>query len=322
MKAVTRKEYGPPEVLTLRDVDKPQPGRGEVLIRVRATSLNASDLEILTGRPLYGRLWGFFRPKIQVLGSDVAGTVEALGPGATRFAPGEAVYGDLFEKWGGFGEWVCAPESMLRRKPKSMTFEQAAAIPESGAIALQGLRDKGKVQAGQRVLINGGGGGAGTFAIQYARVLGAEVTAVDSAEKLELMRSLGADHVIDYAKEDFTKNGKCYDLILDTVGGHSLSDFRRALSPTGRYLMVGGSVPLLLSVLTQGTLVSLFTRKKMGLLAIKVNQGLGDLEEQFRSGAVVPAIDKVYALPETSEALRYLGEGRAKGKVVIVQGAE
>lgn len=322
MKAVIRHAYGPPEVLELAEVEKPVPGEGEVLIRVRATSLNASDWEILTGKPLYGRFWGFFTPKVRILGSDVAGTVEAVGSKVTRFSPGDAVYGDIFESWGGLAEWVCASEGMLRPKPESMSFEQASAIPQSGAIALQGLRDQGQVQAGQKVLINGAGGSAGTFAIQIAKVLGAKVTAVDNAQKLEMMRSLGADHVIDYAEEDFTRNGQRYDLILDLVGQHSLFDFKRALAPTGRYLIVGGAVPLLLGVLLLGSLVSLLTRKKMGLLIVKVNQGLEVLENHFRSGAVLPAIDRTYPLSETSEALRCLGEGRAKGKLVIAPGPE
>ena len=317
MKAIVRDTYGPPELLELVELEKPVPGETEVLIRLHATSLNASDWEILTGKPLYGRIWGFFTPKFRILGSDIAGTVETVGAKVTRFSPGDAVYGDVFDRWGGFAEWVCAPEDMLRSKPKSMSFEQASAIPQSGAIALQGLRDKGRVQPGQTVLINGAGGSAGTFAIQIAKVLGAEVTAVDSEQKLELMRSLGADHVIDYAKEDFTKNGQRYDLILDLVGQHTVLDFKRALAPKGRYLIVGGPVLLILGVLSLGSLVSLFSRKKMGMLTIKVNQGLDRLEELFESGDVVPAIDRRYPLSETPRALRRLGDGRAKGKLVI-----
>ncbi|MFH2006248.1 MAG: NAD(P)-dependent alcohol dehydrogenase [bacterium] len=322
MKAVVRTVYGSPDVLRLEEVERPVPRGDEVLIRVRATSLNASDWEILRGKPLYGRIWGFFTPKVRILGSDVAGTVEAVGPQATRFAAGDAVYGDLFERWGGFAEWVCAPESMLRPKPGSMSFEQASALPQSGAIALQGLRDKGRVQAGQQVLINGAGGSAGTFAVQLAKALGAEVTGVDNARKQELMRSLGADHVIDYAQQDFTRNGQRYDLILDLVGRHSVLDFKRALAKRGRYLVVGGSMALILGAVLLGALVSLFTRKKMGLLALKVNQGLDVLEDHFRSGAVVPVIDRCYPLRETPEALRRLGEGRAQGKLVITVGSE
>lgn len=317
MRAVVRDVYGPPEVLRLEEVEKPVPKDGQVLIRVRAVSLNASDWEILTGNPLYGRIWGFFKPKVRVLGSDVAGIVEAVGPDVTEFQPGDAVYGDIFETWGGFAEWVCAPKDRLRHKPESMSFEQAAAIPQSAAIAVQGICEKGRAQSGQKVLINGAGGGAGTFAIQIATVIGAEVTGVDNAQKLELMRSLGAAHVIDYAEEDFTKNGQRYDLILDLVGHHSVFDFKRALAPRGRYLVVGGPVKQFLGTLLFGSLISLFTRKKMGLLMLKVNQGLNIIENHFASGAVVPSIDSTYPLSETPEALRCLGEGRAKGKLII-----
>jgi len=318
MKAMVRHLYGSPEVLEMADVEKPVPRQDEVLIRIRATSLNASDWEILRGKPLYGRLWGFFTPKVRILGSDVAGIVEAVGPRVTRFGPGDAVYGDVFGKWGGFAEWICAPESMLRPIPEGMSAEEAAAIPQSGAIALQALRDKGRVQPGQTVLVNGAGGGAGSFAIQIAKALGAEVTGVDNAEKLEFMRSLGADHVIDYAVEDFTRGPRRYDLILDLVGHHSFFDFERALAPGGRYILVGGSVSLIFGVLFLGSLVSLVTRKKMGLLAVKVNQDLDILEDHFGSGAVVPVIDGRYALIDTPDALRRLGEGQAKGKLVIV----
>ena len=248
MKAMVRKVYGPPDVLALTEVEKPMPKEGEVLVRVQATSLNASDYEILRGKPLYGRIFGFFTPKIRILGSDVAGMVEAVGQGVTRFAPGDAVYGDIFESWGGFAEWVSVPQGMLRPKPESMSFEQASAMPQSGTLALQGLSDKGQVRPGQAVLINGAGGSGGTFAIQIAKVLGAEVTGVDNAQKLELMRSLGADHVIDYAEEDFTRNGRRYDLILDLVGHHSVFDFKRALSPAGRYFVVGGAMKLIFGV--------------------------------------------------------------------------
>jgi len=317
VKAVVRHAYGPPESLELVDIDKPVPAEGEVLIRVRATALNASDVEVLTGEPLYGRLWGLFTPAFEVLGSDVAGTVEAVGAGVTRFAPGDAVYGDLFEIWGGFAEYACAPESMLRHKPESLSFEQAAALPQSGTIALQGLRDTAHVRPGQRVLINGAGGGAGSFAIQIAKAMGAEVTAVDSGEKLELVRSLGADHTIDYAKEDFTHNRRRYDIILDMVGHHSIFDFKRSLAPGGRYLMVGGSIKLFFGVFFFGSIVSLLTRKSMKLLTIKTNRDLGALESLVQSGAVVPAIDKTFPLHQAPEALRWQQDGHAKGKLVI-----
>jgi NADPH:quinone reductase-like Zn-dependent oxidoreductase len=318
MKAVIRRVYGPPDVLELAEVDKPAPGEGEVLIRVRATALNASDWEGLTGKPLYARIWGLFTPKIEILGSDVAGTVEAVGPGGTRFSVGDAVYGDIFDRFGGFAEWVCAPEERLRHKPESLSFEQAAAIPQSGAIAMQGLLAEGRVEPGKAVLINGAGGGAGTFAVQIAKARGAEVTGVDSAQKLELMRSLGADHVIDYAAQDFTRSGRRYDLILDTVGHHTVSDFRRALNEGGRYLLVGGAMRLVFGVLVLGPRTSLFSSKKMGLLMLEIGYGLERLEELVRSGEVAPVIDRCYPLHQTPEALLRLGQGRAAGKLVIV----
>ncbi len=317
MKAIVRREYGPPDVLKMEDVDKPLPKENEVLVKIHATGLNASDFELLTGTPLYGRIWGLFTPSITVLGSDIAGTVEAVGANVTKFQLGDEVFGDIFESWGGLAEWVCAPQSMLRSKPKGMTFEQAAATPQSATIALQGLRDKGRIQAGQTVLINGAGGGGGTFAVQFAKAVGAQVTAVDRGEKLELLRSLGADEVIDYTKVDFTRNGRCYDLILDLVGHHSIWAFKRALAPTGRYLMVGGSVSLLFQVLLLGSVVSLITRKKMGLLAIKTNEGLEYAEELFASGDAKPIIDRTFPLAEVPQALRRLGEGRTLGKLVV-----
>jgi NADPH:quinone reductase-like Zn-dependent oxidoreductase len=321
MMAVIRHEYGSPDVLEVTEVDVPVPGDDEVLLRVRATSVNASDWEILRGKPLYGRLWGFFKPRVEILGSDVAGVVEAVGSNVDRFEPGDEVYGDIFDSWGGFAEWVSVPERMLRPKPEFIGFEEAAALPQSAVIALQGLHEKGQVRPGQDILINGAGGGAGTFAIQIAKSMGAKVTGVDCAAKLHLMESLGADYVIDYAEEDFTRSTQRYDLILDLVGHHSFLDFKRVLKPTGRYVFVGGPLRLVLEVLFLGPLVSLFTKKRMGILAVRVNQGLDFLEDQVRSGKLKPVIDRRYRLMETPNAIRQLGEGRANGKLVIeVQG--
>ena len=319
MKAMVRREYGPPEVLALEERDRPSPGDDEVLIRVRATSLNASDWEMLTGRPAYGRIWGFFTPKIQVLGSDVAGVVEAAGAKVERLRAGDEVFGDIFGVWGGLAEWVCAPERMLRPKPHSLSFEQAAAIPQSAAIALQGLS---RLAPGMHVLVNGAGGGGGSFAVQIARARGARVTAVDSAAKQELLRSLGADDVLDYTREDCTAGGRRYDLILDLVGRHALGDFRRALAPGGRYLLVGGSVSLLLRVLALGSLSSLLTRRKMGMLPLRNNEGLDEVLELCASGAVRPVVDETFRLDETPRAMRQLGEGRAGGKLVITMEGE
>jgi len=316
MKAAVRRRYGPPDVVKLEEIERPSPGEGEVLIQVHAVSLNASDWEFLTADPAYVRLWGPFKPRQKVLGSDVAGRVEAVGKGAEKLRPGDEVFGDILGRWGGLAEYACAPEDSLMRKPAGMSFEQASAIPQAALVALQGLCDKGRLRSGQRVLINGAGGGAGTFAVQLARSLGAEVTGVDSARKLELMRSLGADHVIDYTREDFTRNGQHYDLILDLVARRSVFDARRALGPQGRYVLAGGSLPRILEALLLGPLLSMGGRK-LGILGVRANEGLAHVVELFEAGTVVPVIDKTYPLSEAAEALRYLGEGQALGKVVV-----
>ncbi|MCC6397404.1 MAG: NAD(P)-dependent alcohol dehydrogenase [Bacteroidetes bacterium] len=317
MKAIVYTQYGSPDVLQATEVEKPVPADNEVLVRVRAVSLNASDWEFLTGSPAYVRMWGLLRPRLRILGSDIAGQVEAIGKGVRRFRPGDEVYGDILERKGGFAEYVCAPEKALTLKPKSMTFEQAAAIPQAATIALQSVRDKGDLRPGQRVLINGAGGGGGTFAVQFARLFGAEVTGVDSALKLDLMRSIGAHHVIDYTREDFTRNGHQYDLIVDFVARRSMLECRRALSAGGKYVLVGGSVRRLLHVLFMGPALSLSGGKKMGILAAIPNKDLMYVQELFETREVVPVIDRCFPLEEVPEALRYLGAGLAKGKVVI-----
>ena len=255
MKALVYERYGPPESLRFEEVDRPDPGEGEVLVKVRAVSLNASDWETLNGKPLYARIGGPRRPRFRTLGSDIAGPVETNGPGATRFAPGDEVFGDNLARMGGFAEYAIVREKDLAPKPAGLSFVEAAAIPQSGVIALQGIRRHGDVRAGQKVLINGAGGGAGSFAVQLAKLAGAEVTGVDNAGKLDFMRSLGADHVVDYTRADFTRNGERYDLVLDLVAHHSVLAYRRALAPDGRYLYVGGSVATLLQVLLLGPLV-------------------------------------------------------------------
>lgn len=317
MKAIVRRKYGSPGLLKLEEVQKPTPKDNEVLIKVHAASVNSSDWEFLTGKPLYTRMWGLRKPKYRILGSDIAGRVEAVGKNVKQFHPGDEVFGDILYRWGGFAEYVCAPEKELMLKQAGMTFEQAAAVPQAALVALQGLRDNGEIQPGQKILINGAGGGAGTFAVQIAKSFGAEVTGVDSTEKLDMMRSLGADRVIDYTQEDFTKNGQCYDLILDFVASHSIFDYRRALSPRGKYLMVGGSLAHIFQTLFLGSLISMTGTKKMGILAAKPNKDLAFMIELIASDKVVPVIDKRYSLSKVPEALRYLGEGHAKGKVVI-----
>lgn len=319
MKAVVYTRYGPPDVLRLADVERPAPRDNEVLVKVRAVSLNASDWEVLRGKPLYSRIAAPFRPRRHVLGSDIAGRVEAVGDHTTLFRPGDDVFADILSYMGGFAEYVCVPESALARMPSGMTYEEAAALPQAGAIALQGIRDKGQVQPGQKVLINGAGGGSGMYAIQVAKLHDAEVTGVDNGEKLAFMRSLGADHVIDYTREDFTRNGRTYDLILDLSAHRSAFAYKRSLMPGGRYLYVGGSVATLLQVLLVGPLIGRAGGKKMRLLVVRLGaQHLAPIVELCQTGKIATVIDRRYRLSEVPEALRYLGEGHAKGKVVVI----
>ncbi|MBI4631877.1 MAG: NAD(P)-dependent alcohol dehydrogenase [Chloroflexi bacterium] len=318
MKAIVNYEYGSPDVLKLEEVEKPTPTENQLLIKVYAVSLNRSDWEGLTGTPLYARIGGIIRPRDKILGSDIAGTVEAVGKDVKRFKPGDEVFGLMMNYGGGFAEYACKSEKALALKPAAMTFAEAAAIPQAALIAVQGIREKGQVQSGQKVLINGAGGGTGTFAIQLAKCAGAEVTGVDNTEKLELMRSLGADHVIDYTQEDFTQNGKQYDLILDVIAHRSIFAYQRALAPNGSYFMVGGSVVTMFQSLFLGPLIKRITGKKIGLLVVRADaKDLVYITELIESGKVVTVIDKRYTLSEAAEALRYLGEGHAKGKVVI-----
>jgi NADPH:quinone reductase-like Zn-dependent oxidoreductase len=318
MKAIVYTKYGPPETLQLEEVAKPTPKDDEVLIKVRAVSVNRSDWEGLKGKPLYARIGGLLKPRHQRLGSDIAGRVEMAGSNIWRFQPGDEVFGDILPRLGGFAEYVCARESALALKPPSMTFEEVAAIPQAAVIALQGIRDRGQVQPGEKVLINGAGGGAGTFAVQLAKMYGAEVTGVDNYGKLDFMRSLGADHVIDYTREDFTKNGKQYDLILDIVAHRSVFAYKRALRPNGSYFLAGGSVATILQILFLGPWIRRTTGKKIRVLAVRPNiEDLDFMKELIEAGKVTPVIDRTYPLSEVPEAMGYVGEGRAQGKVVI-----
>jgi len=319
MKAIVYSTYGSPEVLQLKEVEKPAPKDNEVLVEVHAASLNDWDWGLLRGKPFMNRLFfGLLKPKNKILGGDIAGRVEAVGRHTKHFQPGDEVYGDLSGSgFGGFAEYVCAGENALVLKPEGMTFEEVAAVPQAAVLALQALRDKGQIQPGQRVLINGAGGGAGTFAVQIAKSFGAEVTGVDSTRKLDTMRSIGADHVIDYIQEDFTKNGQCYDWIIDFAAHHSIFDYYRSLSPKGIYVMVGGSTARIFQVMILGPLISKATRKRMGILAHKPNKDLDFMHELFKAGKVKPVIDKRYPLNEVLEAFRYFGDGQARGKVVI-----
>src|SRR2546427_2669368 len=318
MKAIVYTKYGPPEVLQHKEVERPAPTDDEVLIKVQAVSVNRSDWEILTGTPLYARMGGLLRPRHQIPGSDIAGRVEMAGRNIRRFQPGDEVFGDILGRMGGFAEYVCARERALALKPASMTFEEVAAIPQAAVIALQGVRDKGQVKPGQKVLINGAGGGAGTFAVQLAKLYGAEVTGVDNAGKLDFMSSLGADHVIDYTREDFTKNGKQYDMVLDVVAHRSVFAYKRALRPNGSYFMDGGSVATLFQILLLGPWIRRTAGKKIHVLAVRPNlKDMVHVTELCEAGKVVPVIERRYTLSEVPEATRYLGEGYAKGKVVI-----
>lgn len=315
VKAVVYERYGWPEVLRIQDVPVPSPGAGQVLVKVAATSINLSDWECLRGSPFYARVGGLRSPRIPTLGSDIAGRVERVGPGVTRFQPGDEVYGDNLQLKGGFAEYAVAAESSLALKLSALSFAEASTIPQAGAIALQGTVGAAN---GRRVLINGGGGGSGSFAIQLAKRVGAHVTGVDNGDKLEFMRSLGADEVIDYRREDFTRTQLRYDLILDLAAHRSVFAYRRALAPGGHYRCVGGSLRALLRVLTIGAAAGLITGRRLGVLAVKEGpRHFEPLAELCVAGKVCIHIDRTFGLDDVPEALAYVGEGRALGKAVI-----
>ena len=281
-------------------------------------AINDWDWGLLRGTPFANRVTsGLLKPKKQILGSDVAGRIDAVGGKVERFRPGDEVFGDLSGRWGGFAECVCAREDALALKPASMTFVEAAAMPQAGMLAVQGLLDRGHIRPGQRLLINGAGGGVGTFAVQIAKLYDSDVTGVDSAGKLDFLLSLGFNHVIDFAREDFTKTDRRYDLILDVKTNRSVFDYLRVLSSDGTYVTVGGSSARILQVLLLGPLVSLFTGKKARLVFLKPNKDLPYMCELFEAGKLKPLIDGPYGLAEVPEVMRYFGEGRHKGKVVI-----
>lgn len=322
MKATVYHRYGPPDVLKLEDVEKPVPNDNQVLIKVRAASVNPLDWHFLRGTPYIVRIEsGLREPKVTRLGVDVAGQVEAVGSNVTQFKPGDEVFGSCR---GAFAEYVCASESKLVMKPDTVTFEQAASAPVAAFTALQGLRDKGKIQPGQKVLINGAAGGVGTFAVQIARSFGADVTGVCSTRNVDMVQSIGADQVIDYTHEDFTRSGQRYDLILDCVGNHSLSECRRVLNPRGICLMVGGGGPdagrwigPLVGPIKALMLSPFVSQKFVPFLANVNREDLTTLRDLMQAGKVTPVIDRCYTLSEVSEAIRYLEEGHARGKVVI-----
>lgn len=320
MKAAVYDQYGSPDVLELKEVERPSPKEDEVLLKVYAASINSWDWDMLTGVPYeYRLLSGVLSPKkTNILGCDIAGRVEKVGKNVKKLKLGDEVYGDLSEGgWGGFAEYVCAHESQLELKPFSMSFEEAAATPQAALLALQAFQTKNEITQGDTILINGGCGGVGTFAIQLGKAFGAEVTAVDSTEKLEKMRSLGADHTIDYTKEDFTTNGKFYDLIIDVRSNRSVFDYERSLGPNGVYASVGGKTFSILQLVLLGPLIKKKDNKKLTLVMHKPNKGLSTINELFESGKIKPVIDKCFLLNEITEAFRYFGEGHFKGKVVV-----
>lgn len=328
MKAMVYTKYGSPDVLEFKEVEKPTPKDDEVLVNVHAASANAADWRLLRGEPFFVRLEsGLLKPKNKILGADIAGRVSAVGKHVTHFQPGDEVFGDLSESgWGGFAEYVSAPEHVLALKSANMSFEEAAAVPMAAVTALQGLRDKGKIQPGQKVLINGASGGVGTFAVQIAKSFGAEVTGVCSTGKMEMVRSIGADHVIDYTQEDFAapkrvdQNGQRYDLILAANGHRPISDYKRALTPNGIYVCSGGSMTQIFQAMLRGAFISMTGSKKMGSLLAKPNKNdLAFMTELIEAGKVAPVIDRRYPLSEVASAIRYLEEGHAKGKVVITK---
>lgn len=314
MRAVTYDRYGAPDVLRVEDLPVPEPGPGQVRVRVAATSLNLSDWENLTGSPAYARLGGLRAPRRRVLGSDIAGTIDAVGADVLGWTVGEEVVADNLALAGGFAEYALVPVSMVAAKPAGLSFVQASTLPQAGAIAVRGTEHVGP---GTRLLINGAGGGSGAFAIQLAGLAGAHVTAVDNAAKLDFMRSAGADEVIDYRADDWTRSGR-YDQVLDLVAHRSVFAYRRALSRGGRYRCVGGNVRTLLRVLTVGSLVGLATGRSLGVLV--VNQGpehFTPLARRCVAGEVDIHIDRVFPLEETAAALTRVGEGRSLGKVVV-----
>ena len=321
MKAIVYTEYGTPDNFQLKEVDKPAIKENEVLLKVYASSINSWDWDLLKGKPFLVRLiGGLFKPKNKILGADVAGVIEAVGSRVTDFKTGDEVFGDIAGRgFGGFAEYAAVPQKLLVKKPASMSFEQATALPQAGLLALQGLRYKKPLQQGQYLLINGAGGGVGPIALQYAKSIGAHITCVDKKEKFDMLRSLGADELLDYRDADYTQTGKQYDYILDVIAHNSAADYKRALKPGGVFAMIGGSMGgLLFQMMLLQPLFSAFRNKKLGIMGYRVSQeGLNELSLLFEENKITPIIDKVFPLEETADAFRYFGEGNFKGKIVI-----
>lgn len=319
MKAVICPNYGPPEVLRLVEVENPTPTGDQVLVKVHASSVNFNTLGFVRGEPFLARLWsGLFKPKPRP-GNDIAGQVESVGKNVKEFRQGDEVFGDLSQcGFGAFAEYVAVPEGVLAFKPANLSFEEAAAVPEAALVALLGLRDKGEIRKGQKVLIYGASGGIGTFAVQIAKSFGAEVTGVCGTQNLAMVRSIGADHVIDYTKKDFVKGGQQYDLILATAGYRSIFDYKRALKPGGRYVATGGAMKQIFQAMLLGPLLSLTGGKKLtNLYMTPSRKDLLLMKELIESGKVKPVIDRCYPLQQAAEALKYYEKGHARGKVII-----
>ncbi len=320
MKAIVCTRFGPPDVLQFAEVEKPAAKDDEVLVKVHAASVNYSTMAYVTGKPAVIRLMGggLLKPKYSIPGAEVAGKIEAVGRNVRQFQPGDEVFGDLSDCGrGGFAEYVSTPENAVVLKPANLSFEEAAAVPEAAVVALQALRDNGQIKTGQKVLINGASGGIGTFAVQIAKYFGAEVTGVCSTKNLDMVRSIGADHVIDYTEEDFTQNGQRYDLIVATAGYRLIFDYKRALSSKGIYVSTGGSMAQIFQSMLLGPFISMTGSKKLGAMMVKPNQDLVFMKEIIEAGKVKPVIDRRYKLSEAAEAFRYYGQGHARGKVVI-----
>ena len=318
MKAIVRTQYGPPDVLQFTEVEKPTPKDNQVLIKLCAASVNPLDLFHMRGAPLIRLIPGLRTPKHQVLGCDIAGRVEAIGGDVKQFQPGDEVFGVTGFAGGGFAEYACAIEDKLALKPANCSFEDAAAVPIAAITALQGLRDKGRIQPGDKVLVDGASGGVGTFAVQIAKSFGADVTAVCSTRNVDTARSIGADHVIDYTREDFTQSGQRYDLIVGANAHHSIFDYRRALSQGGIYVIVGGGLPQIFQAMLLAPLLSRIGSKKTCFFVANINQkDLVSLKGLLEAGKIVPVIDRRYPLSDAAEALRYLEERHAQGKIVL-----
>jgi NADPH:quinone reductase-like Zn-dependent oxidoreductase len=321
MRAIIYNHYGTPDAFQLADVPQPVVRDNEVLVKIHASSINSWDWDLLKGNPFLVRvIGGLFSPRHKILGADIAGVVEKVGNNVRDFKPGDHVFGDIAGAgFGGFAEYVAVPEKLLTLKSPAMSFEQAASLPQAWFLALQGLRYGGEIQAGQQLLINGAAGGVGTLALQYAKLCGAVVTCVDRSEKFDLLRSLGADHLIDYTKEDYTRNGKQYDLVLDVIAHRSLSDYKRALKPGGTFSMIGGSMGnLLLQLMVFGPIHSRLANKKLGIMGYRPNRNdLEYINRLFEEGKILPVIDRSYPLEQVADAFRYFGTGSVQGKIVI-----